>query len=77
MSARSSLLDEIQQRLQQLSPERLQVLDDFLAYLEDREMSEATQELLRIPGFEEALREGENSIADGNVVRLCDVRREV
>jgi len=77
MSARSTLLDEIKQRLQQLSPERLQVLNDFLAYLEERERSEATQELLKIPRFEEALHEAEHSIANGNVVRLADVHREV
>ncbi len=77
MSARSTLLDEIEQRLRQLSPERLQVLNDFLAYLEERERSEATEELLKIPGFEQTLREAENSIADGNVARLSDVHREV
>jgi len=30
-------------------------VSDFLAYLEDRESAEATEELLRIAGFEEAL----------------------
>ncbi len=36
-------------------------MNGFLAYLEDRESSEATQELLAIPGFEEALRCGKRS----------------
>jgi len=52
--ASSDLLQEIEQRLRRLSFERLKVARDFLAYLEERETSEATQELLNIPGFEEA-----------------------
>jgi len=46
-----SLIVEAERRLHALSPERLRVAADFLAYLEERESSEATEELLRIPGF--------------------------
>ncbi|AKG20918.1 DUF2281 domain-containing protein [Calothrix sp. 336/3] len=46
---------ELQQKLndllQQLSPERLQVLADFAAYLANAESETATQELLEIPGL--------------------------
>jgi hypothetical protein len=37
--------------IKQLSPERLQVLADFAAYLADAESEAATQELLAIPGL--------------------------
>jgi hypothetical protein len=37
--------------LKQLSPERLQVLADFAAYLANAESEAATQELLAIPGL--------------------------
>ncbi|MGB3517734.1 MAG: hypothetical protein WBA43_14865 [Elainellaceae cyanobacterium] len=37
--------------LNQLSPERLQVLADFAAYLASAESEAATQELLTIPGL--------------------------
>jgi len=52
--AMAALLQELECRLGRLSPERLRVVNDFLAYLEERESSEATQELLKVPGFEEA-----------------------
>lgn len=42
-------------RFKSLSPERLKVAIDFLAYLQERECNEATEELLRIPGLEEEL----------------------
>ncbi|MBN3884758.1 MAG: hypothetical protein V7K64_10955 [Nostoc sp.] len=38
--------------LKQLSPERLQVLADFAAYLANAESEAATQELLAIPGLQ-------------------------
>ena len=50
-------------RLKSLSPERLRVAVDFLAYLEERESNEATDELLRIPGLKEELQKAKNSRA--------------
>ncbi len=52
-----------QQRLESLSPERLRVAVDFLAYLEERESNDATEELLRIPGLAEELKKVKNSKA--------------
>ena len=74
---RSALLQETERRLRRLSPERLQVASDFLAYLEERESSEATQELLSIPGFEEAFRKAVRQAERGQVVRFEDIRRDV
>lgn len=42
---------QAQERMRALSQQRLQVAVDFLAYLQERETNEATEELLRIPGF--------------------------
>jgi flagellar motility protein MotE (MotC chaperone) len=42
---------QLEDSLQQLSPERLQVVADFAAYLADAESEAATQELLAIPGL--------------------------
>ena len=53
MDARTTL-NEAERGLRSLSPERLRVANDFLAYLQEREESEATAELLSIPGFDEA-----------------------
>ncbi len=45
------LLQQIKLRLKEPSPERLRVANDFHAYLEEREESEATQEPLAILDF--------------------------
>jgi len=47
----TELHQQLNKSLQQLSPERLQVLTDFAAYLADIESETATQELLAIPGL--------------------------
>ena len=45
--------------LQQLSPERLQVLADFAAYLANAESEAATQELLAIAGLLERVKQNQ------------------
>jgi hypothetical protein len=69
-----SLLEEAQHRLRRLSLQRLRVANDFLAYLEEREESQATAELLGIPGFEDAFRRAVEQAEAGDVVRWQDVR---
>jgi len=71
------LLKETERRLRALSLERLRVANDFLAYLEERESSDATQELLNIPGFEEAFRRAVQQAEQGQVARFEDIRRDV
>lgn len=77
MGSRSVLLEEIERRLERLSLERLRVVSDFLAYLEERESLEATRELLKIPGFEEAFCEAVKQVEQGQVLRFTDIRREL
>ncbi len=45
--------------LKQLSPERLQVLADFAAYLANAESEAATQELLEISGLLERVKQNQ------------------
>jgi len=47
---------QLNESLKQLSPERLQVLADFAAYLANAESEAATQELLAIPGLLERIK---------------------
>ncbi len=68
---------EARQRIAALSPERLLVALDFLAYLGERESTEATEELLRIPGFVEGLEKAEAEIAAGKLTDWRRVRRDV
>ncbi len=43
--------------IEQLTPQRLQVVADFIAYLATKESEEATEELLNIPGVEQRLKQ--------------------
>lgn len=52
----AELQRQLNDSLKQLSPERLQVLADFAAYLANVESEAATQELLEIPGLLERLK---------------------
>lgn len=63
-------------RLDALSAERLRIADDFLAYLEERESAEATEELLRIPGFSETLRQAEEEVQAGRLTSVERLRRK-
>ncbi|MFN6571661.1 hypothetical protein [Dendronalium sp. ChiSLP03b] len=55
----TELQHQLHDLLQQLSPERLQVLADFAAYLANAESEAATQELLAIPGLLERVKQNQ------------------
>jgi hypothetical protein len=46
-------VQKIEAILERLSPERLRVAADFLAYLDERESNDATEELLSIPQYQQ------------------------
>ena len=73
----AALLQQAERRLRRLSAERLRVAEDFIAYLEEREESEATEELLSLPGFQAALRHAVQQADAGDVVPVEQVRRRV
>ena len=55
----TELQHQLHDLLNQLSPERLQVLADFAAYLANAESEAATQELLAIPGLLERMKQNQ------------------
>ncbi|MBD2497862.1 hypothetical protein [Nostoc sp. FACHB-280] len=55
----TELQNQLYDLLKQLSPERLQVLADFAAYLANAESESATQELLAIPGLIERVKQNQ------------------
>jgi hypothetical protein len=55
----TDLQRQLNDSLQQLSPERLQVLADFAAYLANAESEAATQELLAISGLLERIKQNQ------------------
>jgi hypothetical protein len=72
----TNLRGELKERIDQLSKERLQTAADFLKYLEQLESDEATQELLRIPGIERLIEEGQKAIAEGQMTPVEELRRK-
>ena len=73
----TQLRRRVAKRVKALSPDRLKVADEFLAFLQEREMNAATAELLSIPGFEASFRRGMRQIAAGKTVPFAKVRRDV
>ncbi len=72
----AELRHQAKNRLDGLTPERLRVADDFLAYLEEREADEATAELLAVPGLLDALSSAEQEIAGGHLTPVEDLQRK-
>jgi hypothetical protein len=70
-------VQKIEAILQRLSPERLRVAADFLAYLDEKESNDATEELLSIPDFEEDFQEALQDFENGDVVSFKSIRRHV
>ncbi|MEG4800666.1 hypothetical protein QUB63_14570 [Microcoleus sp. ARI1-B5] len=70
------LRQNLKQSIDRLSPERLSVAADFLAYLEEREINEATIELLKIPGFLEAFNKARTDVAAGKVTSVEQLKRK-
>jgi len=60
----------------QLSPERLNIAAELLAYLADKERVEATHELSDIPGFVESFERGRSDIAAGRLTPLSQLKRK-
>ncbi len=69
------LRQNLKQSIDSLSPERLLVVADFLAYLAERESNEATVELLKIPGFLEAFNKAKKDVA-GKVTTVEQLKRK-
>jgi PHD/YefM family antitoxin component YafN of YafNO toxin-antitoxin module len=73
----AELRQTAKQTIENLPPEQLKVAAEFLRYLDERASSEATEELLRIPGILEDIAEAERDIAEGRTTNWRDVRDDV
>jgi hypothetical protein len=76
MNARH-IREQIQSYVNQLSPERLPVVLDFLADLVERESNDATKELLEMPGFIDELREAEAEVTTAELADWRTIRNDV
>jgi len=70
------LRQQVKEYIDELSPERLLVAADFLAYLAERESNLATEELLLIPGFIEAFNKAKKDVAAGKVTSVEQLKRK-
>ena len=70
-------VQKIEAILKRLSHERLRVAANFLAYLDERESNDATEELLSIPNFMEDYQEAMQDMERGDVVAFESIRRHV
>lgn len=70
------ILHQAKERLERLSEDRLRVAADFLAYLEERESNEATEELLQIPGFLDDFRKAEEEVRIGRLTPVAALKRK-
>ncbi|HLO46822.1 MAG TPA: hypothetical protein VK211_00115 [Kamptonema sp.] len=70
------LRQQVKEYIDDLSPERLLVAADFLAYLAEREINQATVELLEIPGFIEAFNKAKKDVAAGKVTSIEQLKRK-
>lgn len=68
---------QIKEYIDRLSPERLKVAVDFLAYLVEQEHQEATEELLKIPGLLDSLEKAEAEIPTGSYQNWRNLDRDV
>lgn len=67
---------QIKEYIDKLSPERLLVAADFLAYLTERDDNDATEELLKIEGFKEALAQAKKNVEEGKVISVDQLKRK-
>ena len=72
-----SLIEKITKRLHQMPNEKLKVVEDFVAYLAERESNEATAELLSIPELLERLKRERLEARRGRTLAWRKVRRNV
>ncbi|MBD2140942.1 hypothetical protein H6F39_05985 [Anabaena sp. FACHB-1250] len=67
---------QVQEYVDKLSPERLLVAVDFLAYLADRQDNDATEELLKIQGFKEDFAKAKENVKEGKVISVEQLKRK-
>lgn len=73
---RTELLLRAKRRIDALTGDRLVAADHYLAYLEQLDSDEATQELLAVPGLLGRLEAAEAQIAAGDTVSVDELQRK-
>jgi hypothetical protein len=70
------LRTQIQESIEQLPEEKLLVAADFLAYSAEKECGDATEELLKISGFQESFEKARKNVKKGKVISVDQLKRK-
>ena len=73
----TQMRNQVKQNIDKLSPEKLTVIARFLHDLLNDENEDATEELLKISGFESAFEKAKQQIKDGKVKDWRLIRDDV
>jgi hypothetical protein len=73
----TQMRNQVKQNIDKLSPEKLIVIAWFLHDLLDDENEDATEELLKISGFESAFEKARQQVIDGKVKDWRMIRDDV
>ena len=73
----TQMRNQVKQNIDKLSPEKLIVIAEFLRDLLNDENEDATEELLKISGFESAFEKAKQQIKDGKVKDWRLIRDDV
>lgn len=77
MNKRQSLVEEAKSRLERLGVDMLRVANRFLSFLEEAESTEATEEILAIPGILEEIKEAREDLRIGRAAPFEEIKRGV
>ncbi|GBF78674.1 hypothetical protein [Aphanothece sacrum] len=73
----TQMRNQLKQYIDQLSPESLEMVTDFVTNLVNQDNDDATEELLQIVGFQEAFEKGKQQIKEGKVKDWRTIRDDV
>ena len=73
----TQMRNQVKQNIDKLSPEKLIVIAEFLRDLLNDENEDATEELLKISGFESAFKQAKQQVKEGKVKDWRMIRDDV
>jgi Rps23 Pro-64 3,4-dihydroxylase Tpa1-like proline 4-hydroxylase len=73
----TQMRNQVKQNIDKLSPEKLIVIAEFLHDLLNDENEDATEELLKISGFESAFKQAKQQVKEGKVKDWRMIRDDV
>ena len=73
----TQMRNQVKQNIDKLSPEKLTVIAEFLRDLLNDENEDATEELLKISGFESAFEQAKQQVKEGKVKDWWMIRDDV